>query len=102
MPGGVQDFARNAQPTEQRSALGDRNHDVPLERDVGETIVWLRRSLHQRNERNLPIDHEQRHAGILELLRQAGVIDVIVRRKAVLDLVERDVSATEVRAHGRH
>ena len=57
-------------------------------------VLRLDVTLHQLNERHLHVDHQQRHAGVLEILRQAGVIDVIVRRQAKADFLERDVGAT--------
>ena len=75
------------------SEIGD--DDVPVQGDVGELILGLDVPLHQRNERHLHVDHQQGHAGVLEILREAGVIDVIVRRQRVADFLERDVGATE-------
>src|SRR5262245_60617188 len=65
-------------------------------------ISWFDVLLHQMNERHLDIDHQQRHPGILELLREAGVIDVIVRGETILDFTQWDVRPTEVRAHRAH
>jgi hypothetical protein len=64
--------------------------------------LWLDVALQQRNRRNLQIDDEQRNAGGLELLRQAGMIDVIVSGEPALDLVERDTGALQVGPHGPH
>ena len=59
-------------------------------------ILRLDRPLHQGYERHLQVDDEQRNAGVLQVLREPGVVDVIVRRQSVLDLVERDARASEI------
>ena len=50
-------------------------------------ILSLDVPLHQGHERDLHVHHQQRHAGVLEILRQAGVIDVKVRRHAVANFL---------------
>ncbi len=50
----------------------------------------------------LYVEHEQRHTGLLEFLGQTGVIDVVVGRQAVADLVERHVHAPQICAHETH
>ena len=50
----------------------------------------------------LQIDHQQRHARQLEVLRESGVIDVVVRGQPISELREWHTCALKIRAHRLH
>ena len=96
VPGRRHHRAGDADRREQPARLIATPHHVPFRHDLRVVIGGLDVPSHRRDRDDLRFPHEQRHAARLEVLRRAGVIDVVVRRETVADLGERDPRAPEV------
>jgi hypothetical protein len=63
-------------------------------------VLWLGKLLHPRDRRDLGFQHEQRHAGQLQVLGSAGMVDVVVGREPVADFLEWHAHALEIGEQG--
>jgi hypothetical protein len=74
VPGGAQDLTRDADASEHWAALGKGDRDIAVHRDSDVAILRLCPGFHDRDRADLRFHHQERHAGLFELLGPASVI----------------------------
>jgi hypothetical protein len=97
-----QDFTGDADLLEHHAAFGEWVRDIIVHRDVHVPITNLGPRFHARYRADLILEHEQWCARVFEFLGEAGVIHMVMGRKAEADLFKRNAHAIEARIHHSH
>ncbi len=77
--GGGDDLTRDAERGQEIAALGRGQALGLVQPDLYVVVAGLHVGLHQRHARRLRLEHNQPHAARLQLLRQPGVVGVVMR-----------------------
>ena len=96
----MDDLAREADPGQERPAVGTRQDDVVVRFDCGVPIRGLHPPREPRDRIQLLLDDDQAHPTALEVLGRAGVVRMVVSREPVPHFRNGDPLPIEGREQG--